>query len=109
VGVVVTAEQLRAAVAAAVASEEAKIRATRYHTNPGPLLAKVRAAQPWGDAKAAKAELEAQIAALLGPRARKLAMQRAAEAVDPLPAKLPVLPAYPAKIPVARPVGAPAR
>ena len=67
-GVVVTAEQLRAAVASAIASEEAKIRATRYHTNPGPLLAKVRAAQPWGDAKAAKAELEAQLAALLGPR-----------------------------------------
>jgi glutaminyl-tRNA synthetase len=68
VGVVVTAEQLRAAVSAAVSADEAKIRATRYHTNPGPLLAKVRAAQPWSDAKAAKAELEAQMAALLGPR-----------------------------------------
>ena len=51
----------------------------------------------------------ARFAALLGPRARLLAMQRAADAVDPLPARLPLLPAYPAKIPVGRPVGAPAR
>lgn len=51
----------------------------------------------------------ARFAALLGPRARQLAMQRAAEAVDPLPVHLPLLPVYPAKIPVARPVGAPMR
>ena len=67
-GVVVTAEQLRAAVASAVAAEADKIRSTRYRTNPGPLLAQVRSALPWGDAKAAKAELDAQLAALLGPR-----------------------------------------
>ena len=50
----------------------------------------------------------ARFAAMLGPRARRLAMLRAAGAVDPLPAKLPALPAYP-KPPAARTVGAPAR
>ena len=68
-----------------------------FRTAPGPFA-------PDGYARSI-----ARFAALLGPRARRMAMQRAAEAVDPLPAKLPVLPAYPAKPPVARPVGAPAR
>jgi glutaminyl-tRNA synthetase len=68
VGVVVTAEQLREAVGAAIAADAARIKETRYRTNPGPLLASLRVVHPWADAKAAKAELDAQLAALLGPR-----------------------------------------
>jgi hypothetical protein len=49
----------------------------------------------------------ARFAALLGPKARQLAMQRAAEAADPLPPRMPLLPPYPRPAaPIARPVGA---
>lgn len=68
VGVVVTAERVTAAVAAALAADAARVAELRYRTPPGPLLAAARAAEPWADARAVKAELEAQLAALLGPR-----------------------------------------
>ena len=68
VGVVVTPEQLRDAVAAIVAKDEARLRETRYRTNPGPLLLALRNVLPWADPKAAKAEVDAQLAALFGPR-----------------------------------------
>jgi glutaminyl-tRNA synthetase len=68
VGVVVTPEQLRAAVAEALAGEAVRLRELRYRAPPGPLLVAVRALQPWADAAAVRAELDAQLAALLGPR-----------------------------------------
>jgi hypothetical protein len=49
----------------------------------------------------------ARFAALLGPQARRLALLRAAEAVDPLPPRMAPLPPYPRTAPVARAVGAP--
>jgi glutaminyl-tRNA synthetase len=68
VGVVVTAAELSAAVASAVAADAARLTTQRYRANPGPLLAAVRAALPWADSKAVKAEMDAAILELLGPR-----------------------------------------
>ena len=85
------------AYAATAAPQGAAPPQLGFRTAPGPFA-------PDGYARSI-----ARFAALLGPRARRLAMLRAAEGVDPLPATLPVLPAYPAKPPAARPVGAAAR
>jgi len=79
VGCVVTPEQLAATVAAVLAAEAAKLAELRYRTPPGPLLAAVRAALPWADARAAKAEVDAQLAATLGPRTPEDDAPRAAE------------------------------
>lgn len=68
VGVVVTPEQLSAAVAEVLSAESARVKETRYRTPPGPLLAAVKAKQPWADVAVVKAELDGQLAALLGPR-----------------------------------------
>ena len=68
VNVVVTPEQIAAAVADVVAANSAKLQADRYHMNVNPLLGQVRAVVKWAEVPAVKAELDAQVAALLGPK-----------------------------------------
>lgn len=68
VGVVVTSEQISAAVTDVVAANAAKLQETRYHTNMNPLLGQVRNVVRWADVAAMRAELDAQVAALLGPK-----------------------------------------
>ncbi|KAL4447374.1 hypothetical protein ABPG77_007407 [Micractinium sp. CCAP 211/92] len=71
VGVEVTPDQIKAAVAACVQENEAKLKEERYHCNLNILLGKMRAGGgliKWADVNALKAELEAQVAALLGPK-----------------------------------------
>ena len=68
VGVVVSAEELAAAVGAAVEAHAARLREERYHANLNILFADVRRALPWADVGEARAELDRQVAAFLGPR-----------------------------------------
>ena len=68
VGAEVTAEQLSAAAAAVVKANEAALLERRYHFNVSQLLGHVRMELKWADVGAARAELEAQVAALLGPK-----------------------------------------
>ena len=70
VGVVVTAAQIEAGVAAVIGAREAEIKEKRYRFNTGVLQGAIRAdaTLKWADAKAVKVALDAQIAILLGPR-----------------------------------------
>ena len=68
VGATVSEEDLRAAVSAVVAANEARLREQRYHCNLNILLGQVRTALKWADVGLARAEVEAQVAALLGPK-----------------------------------------
>ena len=68
VGAEVSPAALAEAVAEVVAANSAKLAESRYHLNLNPLLGQVRAKLRWADAAAARAELDAQVAALLGPK-----------------------------------------
>jgi glutaminyl-tRNA synthetase len=68
VGVTVSEEDLRAAVSEVVAANEGKLREQRYHCNLNILLGQVRAALKWADISLARAELDTQVVALLGPK-----------------------------------------
>lgn len=68
VGVVVSPEDIAAAVTEVVAANAETLKDTRYHTNMNPLLGQVRARVKWADLGAARDELDAQVAALLGPK-----------------------------------------
>ncbi len=70
VGVTVSPAEVAAGVAAVVAAAEPRLREQRYRLNPSILLGAARADAPlkWADVGAVRAELEAQIAALLGPK-----------------------------------------
>ena len=68
VGVIVTPQQISAAVTDVVAAHESALKETRYHTNLNPLLGKVRSKLKWADVAAVRAELDVQVAALLGPK-----------------------------------------
>eukprot|EP00049_Salpingoeca_infusionum_P023737 m.13685 g.13685 ORF g.13685 m.13685 type:complete len:806 (+) comp5979_c0_seq2:523-2940(+) len=67
-GVVVTAEEIAAAVDKVIASNKDAIVAKRYHFNTGKLMGELRTALKWADSGAVKKELEDKIAALLGPK-----------------------------------------
>ncbi|WIA16884.1 hypothetical protein OEZ85_013812 [Tetradesmus obliquus] len=68
VGVVVTPEQISAAVADAIASKKEQLLEDRYHFNTNLLLAPVTKALKWADGAAVRAELSSQVEALLGPK-----------------------------------------
>ncbi len=68
VGVVVTPEQISAAVADVIAQNEAQLQERRYHLNLNILLGQVRGVLKWAEVPAVKAELDSQVAALLGPK-----------------------------------------
>ena len=78
VGVVVPPEALSAAVDAAIGAHKPRILEARYRFPIASLLKAVADAQPWADGGAAKAALDAAVAALLGPRT-------AADDVKPTP------------------------
>ncbi|PRW56443.1 glutamine--tRNA ligase [Chlorella sorokiniana] len=93
VGVEVGPEQIKEAVAACIKENEAKLKEERYHCNLNILLGKMRGsggAIKWADVGALKAELEAQVAALLGPKTE-------ADLVKPEKKKKPVKAAAPAE------------
>mmetsp|Transcript_9586 Transcript_9586/g.20421 ORF Transcript_9586/g.20421 Transcript_9586/m.20421 type:complete len:801 (+) Transcript_9586:112-2514(+) len=68
VGVVITADQIKAAVAEAIKANEAKLKEERYHCNLNIILGGVTRGLKWADGGAVRAELEAQVEALLGPK-----------------------------------------
>eukprot|EP00898_Chlorokybus_atmophyticus_P007746 jgi/Chlat1/7973/Chrsp69S07406 len=68
VGVVVSREDIAAAVTNVLDKHKARVLEERYRTNVGLLLAEVRSALPWADGKVAKEEFDAQLKALLGER-----------------------------------------
>jgi glutaminyl-tRNA synthetase len=68
VGVVVTPEQVTAAVESAVAAHRDELVETRYRFPVGNLIRAVGASLPWADARAVKDACDAAIVALLGPK-----------------------------------------
>eukprot|EP00730_Choanoeca_flexa_P018239 TRINITY_DN8861_c0_g2_i2.p1 TRINITY_DN8861_c0_g2~~TRINITY_DN8861_c0_g2_i2.p1 ORF type:complete len:814 (+),score=248.44 TRINITY_DN8861_c0_g2_i2:99-2540(+) len=68
VGVVVTPEQVKEAVARAIEGHKDEIAEKRYRFVPGKLFGALRKTLPWAEGKLVKAEVDAQLAALLGPR-----------------------------------------
>ena len=67
VGIVITPEQIQAAVAAALDAKKDQVAAQRYRIL-FVIMAEVRETLKWADGSAIKAELEAQLAAVLGPK-----------------------------------------
>ena len=68
VGVKVPREDIARAVAELVEGQRESIVNDRYRYPVGPILGKVREQLKWADFKIVKDELDAQIAAILGPR-----------------------------------------
>lgn len=68
VGVVVSKEEISAAVEEVMQQNKTKLLETRYHTNLNALLGQVRTRVKWADVGAARSELETQVASLLGPK-----------------------------------------
>eukprot|EP00050_Salpingoeca_kvevrii_P014165 m.33162 g.33162 ORF g.33162 m.33162 type:complete len:831 (+) comp5596_c0_seq2:33-2525(+) len=68
VGVVVTPDQIKKAVAEVIAKHKDALVTDRYRFNVGPLLGDIRNTLKWADSKAVKDEMDAQVKALLGPR-----------------------------------------
>lgn len=68
IGVVVTDEDIRAAVAEALGAMREKLLEERYLVNTNPVLGQVGAKLRFAEGAKVKAELEAQVLALLGPK-----------------------------------------
>ncbi|GAB1607589.1 glutamine--tRNA ligase-like [Argonauta hians] len=68
VGVVVTSDQVEAAVEKVVGKHKEELLAKRYHFNTGLLMSEVRNALKWADGKTIKHEMDMQILDLLGPK-----------------------------------------
>ncbi|KAG2491132.1 hypothetical protein HYH03_010575 [Edaphochlamys debaryana] len=68
VGVVVTGEQIKAAVAEEVEASKEKLLAERYRVNMNMLLGAVTRKLKWADGAAVRATLESAVEALLGPK-----------------------------------------
>ncbi|XP_043247011.1 probable glutamine--tRNA ligase [Amphibalanus amphitrite] len=68
VGVVVTPQQIAAAVQKLLSENKAEMLEKRYQFNVGMLLAAMRKELPWADGKLVKAEMDAQVLSLLGPK-----------------------------------------
>ncbi|EFA83742.1 glutamine-tRNA ligase [Heterostelium album PN500] len=68
VGVVITREQVRDAVAAYVAERLDDLKQSRYRYNMGVYLAQVRERLKWADAKDIKEEMDAKVLEVLGPK-----------------------------------------
>eukprot|EP01137_Pigoraptor_chileana_P015069 Opistho-2@70532 len=67
VGVEITADDIKRAVAALIKSREAELKEKRYQF-VGTLLSALKVELRWADGKAVKDELDSQVAAILGPR-----------------------------------------
>jgi len=68
IGVVVTPEQIEAAVEEIINASKDEIVEKRYKFNTGLLMSAVRNKLKWADGKAVKSEIEVQILNLLGPK-----------------------------------------
>ena len=68
VGVVVTKEQIQAAVSKQIAANKEEIEAKRYRFVFGKLQVAVSKEHPWALGREVKEELDAQVKALLGPK-----------------------------------------
>eukprot|EP00201_Polytomella_parva_P009891 CAMPEP_0175064682 /NCGR_PEP_ID=MMETSP0052_2-20121109/15477_1 /TAXON_ID=51329 ORGANISM="Polytomella parva, Strain SAG 63-3" /NCGR_SAMPLE_ID=MMETSP0052_2 /ASSEMBLY_ACC=CAM_ASM_000194 /LENGTH=850 /DNA_ID=CAMNT_0016331077 /DNA_START=254 /DNA_END=2806 /DNA_ORIENTATION=- len=68
IGVVVTGEQISAAVSSTIASFHDRLKEERYRLNSNILLGAVTKQLKWADGAAIRLELDAQILALLGPK-----------------------------------------
>lgn len=68
VGVVVTADDIKKLVSDVINKHKAELTEKRYRFNVGTLMTETRSIQKWADGKLVKAEMDAQIAALLGPK-----------------------------------------
>ncbi|PNH09069.1 Glutamine--tRNA ligase [Tetrabaena socialis] len=68
VGVVVTAEQIKAAVAEEMEANTARLLEERYRVNLNVLLGAVTRKLKWADGAAVRSVLEASVEALLGPK-----------------------------------------
>ena len=67
IGIVITPEQVKAAVAAALEAKKDQVAAQRYRVL-FVIMAEVRESLKWADGSAIKAELETQLVAVLGPK-----------------------------------------
>ena len=68
VGVVISTDQIKTAVADCIKSNKAKLNEERYYCNVNILLGQVGKVLKWADGATVKAELEAQVEAFLGPK-----------------------------------------
>ena len=68
VGIVVTPEQIKQAVAKVLGDHKAELLEKRYRVNQGVLMTELRTSMKWADGKLVKAELDGQILSLLGPK-----------------------------------------
>ncbi|XP_059178645.1 glutamine--tRNA ligase-like [Physella acuta] len=68
VGVVVTPEEIEAAVEEVIKKHKDALIEKRYHYVTGPMLGEIKAKIKWADGKAVKNELDMQILDLLGPK-----------------------------------------
>lgn len=68
VGVVVTPEQIEAAVDVAIKANKDAILEQRYRFNVGKIMQEIRAKLPWADGKHVKSEIEVQLFDLLGEK-----------------------------------------
>ncbi|CAH1994867.1 unnamed protein product [Acanthoscelides obtectus] len=90
VGVVVSLEDIKKAVAKQIDTHKQEIIEKRYTFNTGPLMQKVRADLPWADGKNVKNEIDTQVFALLGPKTEadmNPAAKTAKKAVKPIKAE----------------------
>ncbi|KAG2188513.1 hypothetical protein INT44_001267 [Umbelopsis vinacea] len=87
VGITVTPEQIKDAIASYVAENKSNIEENRYRTL-GPSLAATKKLPElrWADGAAVKTELEAQYLALLGPKDERDAPQKKKKEPKPAPA-----------------------
>lgn len=68
VGVVVTPEQIEAAVDEVIKANKAAILEQRYRFNVGKIMQEIRTKLPWADGKHVKSEIEVQLFDLLGEK-----------------------------------------
>lgn len=87
VGVVVTADEVKVAVASLLKEHHKDLTEQRYKFNLNLLMSTLRARLPWADGKLVKLEHDAQILALLGPKTEKDTMKPGKENKEPKEAK----------------------
>jgi len=68
IGIVITREDVKKAVAEAIESKKSELKEQRYHFPIPALMGSVRDALKWADPKDVKDEFDAQILAFLGPK-----------------------------------------
>ncbi|KAG0723873.1 putative glutamine--tRNA ligase [Chionoecetes opilio] len=68
VGVVVSQDEVEAAVARVMKKHKDVIEKQRYQYNTGPLMGQLRAVLPWAESRKVKEEIDLKILTLLGPK-----------------------------------------